>query len=137
MARDAHAVVFKARRVRASFGDLGDSDCADRRMLSLTKWWTFCGRNIQAEAAGILGKATKPLTCVLADDDSGRRGLVFSVDDCRSGDHDGRRCDIVSVILIRLPPLGTTALHAPCDATEPSRRGADGLRGPLNSGPRR
>jgi hypothetical protein len=33
------------------------------------------------------------------------------------------------VMLIRLPPLGTTAVRSPCDATESSRSGADGLRG--------
>ena len=31
-------------------------------------------------------------------------------------------------MLIRLPPLGTTALRAPCDATERSGSGTDGLR---------
>ena len=36
--------------------------CADRRVHGVNgKWWTFCGRNIQAAAAGILGKANQTL----------------------------------------------------------------------------
>jgi hypothetical protein len=47
----------------------------------------------------------------------------------QSGDYDGRRCDKAGVMLIRLPPLGATALRSSCDATERSRSAADGLRG--------